>query len=245
MAKGYIYKFTENYTEKKRVEVTRKNEETGQEEVILETQEVAVPVELAVKRPTRRLSDEAELQYSIELSKNIKNGVVTKAMLIKKYADTGGALTEEETKEMVKKLQRSNEIANKIQYLGTLGDESKEEAEELESELLEIRKDLIDIETAMQGVYQHTADARAERAVLTWYTIQLARVIENGEEKPFFDGLLYEDKLEDFYKKQESEDEYESNATERFLKAVSVWFYNQIDDQETIDKALNAFEEDV
>ena len=88
---------------------------------------------------------------------------------------------------MVRKLQKSNEISNKIQLLtATKKKGSEKEIEELTSELLILRKELADIEMSMQGVYDHTADARSERSMLLWYTIQLARKIEEEKEALFF-----------------------------------------------------------
>ena len=236
MAKGYIYKFTLETKEKKKVEVERKNKETGEMETVVQNKTVKTPIEFVIKKPTRRIMDEAEAQYAIEMSNNIKKGIVTKAMLVKKYADTGGTLTEAETKDMVKKLQKSNEIANKIQMLVAVDKKKNEkEIEELNSELLVLRKELTDIEMSMQGVYDHTADARSERAMLLWYTIQLARETEDEQEVLFFDGLLYEDQLEDLYKKDEDGDELQKDALSRIMAAISFWFYNNSATQEQIE----------
>ena len=236
MAQGYIYKFTLETKEKKKVEVERKNKETGEMETVIQNKTVKTPTEFVIKKPTRRIMDEAEAQYAIEMSNNIKKGIVTKAMLVKKYADTGGTLTEAETKDMVKKLQRSNEVANKIQMLTAVDKKKNEkEIEELNSELLVLRKELTDIEMSMQGVYDHTADARSERAMLLWYTIQLAREIEDEKEVLFFDGLLYEDQLEDLYKKDEDGDELQKEALSRIMAAISYWFYNNSATQEQIE----------
>ena len=49
---------------------------------------------------------------------------------------------------------------------------------------------LVDLENSAQTLYQHTADARAERALLLWYAIQLSWITkDNEEEKPFFEGI--------------------------------------------------------
>jgi len=240
MAQGNIYKFTLEKSEKKKVEVERKNKETGETETVLQNKTVKTPIEFLVKKPSRRIIDEAEAQYAVELSKNIKRGIVTKNMLVKKYADTGGTLSEEETKDMLRKLQRSNELANEIQLLtATKKKESKEKIEELEAELLVLRKDLVDIEMSMQGVYEHTADSRAERSMLLWYSIQLAKKVEDGEEKDFFEGVTYEDQLEDLYNKDESEkDTIEKEALNNFLAVVSFWFYNNNAEQKDIEEFL-------
>jgi len=239
MAQGNIYNFTLNKSEKKKVEVERKNKETGEVETVLQNKTVKTPFEFIIKKPTRRIIDEAEAQYAIELSKNIKRGIVTKDMMVKKYADTGGSLTEEEVKDMLRKVQKSNELANQIQLLSaTNKKENKEEIEKLEQELLAIRKDLIDVEMSMQGVYEHTADSRAERSMLLWYTIQLARRIEDGEEKQFFDGIIYEDQLENLYEKDESSDKIEKEALSNFMLAVSYWFYNNNATEDQIKEFL-------
>ena len=239
MAQGNIYEFTLEIKEKKKVEVERKNKETGEVETIVQNKTVKVPVKYVIKKPTRRVIDEAEAQYAVEMSKNIKRGIVTKAMLVKKYADTGGTLTEEETKDMVRKLQKSNEISNKIQLLtATNKKESKKEIEQLTSELLVLRQELADIEMSMQGVYDHTADARSERSMLLWYTIQLARKIEEEKEVLFFDGLLYEDQLESLYEKDENGSSIEQEALNKFMSVISLWFYNNSVTQEQIDEFL-------
>ena len=238
MAQGYIYKFSLDKKEKKQVEVNRKNKETGETEIILQNKTVKTPVEFVVKKPTRRIIDEAEAQYAVELSKNIKKGIVTKAMMIKKYADTGGALTEEQAKDMVRNLQKSNEISNKIQLLSTEKEKPTKEIEKLEAELLTIRKELAEFETAMQGVYEHTADARSERSMLLWYVIQLSRILKDEEEEFFFNGILYEDQLEDLYKKDEEGDEIEMRALSTMMSIVSYWFYNGESTKEELDDFL-------
>ena len=49
-----------------------------------------MPVPIKIKRPSRRELEEAELEYSVEMSRCVKKGILTKAMLYKKYSDTGG-----------------------------------------------------------------------------------------------------------------------------------------------------------
>jgi len=237
MAKEYIYKFTLETKEKKKVEVERKNEKTGEMETVLSTKTFKTPVDFVIKKPTRRIINEAEAQYAIELSNNIKKGIVTKNMMVKKYADTGGALTEDETKDMVRKLQRSNELANKIQLLSVTEKDNKEILE-LESELLVLRKELVDIEVSLQGVYEHTADARAERSMLLWYVVQLCKKLKGDEEIDFFKGVLLEDQIEDLYEKDEGGSKQEQEALAIFMAATSYWFYNSDANQEDIEVFL-------
>jgi hypothetical protein len=139
MAKNNIYEFTVDKSEKKKVEVKRKNKETGEVETILQNKTVKTPVKFLIKKPTRRLADEAEIYYSIRLSKAIKMGIVTKAMLIKKYADTGGALSENESKNLLKSIKQLNDLENEYKLLKST-DKDKKRITELELEISKLKR---------------------------------------------------------------------------------------------------------
>ena len=53
---------------------------------------------MILKEPNRRQIEEADMEYSIEMSQCVKRGILTKAMLAKKYSDSGGLLAEEDAK---------------------------------------------------------------------------------------------------------------------------------------------------
>jgi hypothetical protein len=240
MAKGSIYTFTVDKKEKKEVEVKRKNKQTGEEEKVIQTKTVNTPVKFYVKKPTRRIADEGETYYASQLSKNVKKGIVTKAMLAKQYIDTGGTFTEAEGKSILVLMKEVDDLKSKYQLLKST-DGSEKEAEELEKEIIKKQKLLIEIENSTQAVYQHTADARAERATLLWYTVQLAfQEGEDGDGLPYFDGAIYEERLENLYDKEEKEeDEFDYIVTNKFMKAISYWFYSQSVKQDEIDKFVN------
>lgn len=238
MAQGNIYTFTVDKTETKEVEVKRKNKETGKDEKVIEEQEVATPIEFVIKKPSRRLVDEAETQYAVELSNNLKKGIVSKAMLAKQYSDTGGALTEDETKTVLVLMKDIQLLENEVQLLSTSKTKNKKEIAEKQALITSKRSSLIDLESSVQGVYQHTADSRAERALLLWYTIQLAKIVVDGEEQDFFEGIIYEEKVESFYSKEESSD-FNREVVEKLMKVVSFWFYSQTTDEKQISEFVD------
>ena len=90
MAFKELYSFT--LDEEKEIEKThtRKNKKTGEETTVTKKVKQKVPVQVKLKRPSRRELEDAELEYSVEMSKCVKRGILTKAMLFKKYSDTGG-----------------------------------------------------------------------------------------------------------------------------------------------------------
>lgn len=239
MAKENIYDFKVKKSEIRQVESKRKNKK-GEEETVTTEKKVKVPVTFVIERPTRRISEEAELFYSIQLSKGIKMGIVTKAMLVKKYQDSGGALTENEAKDLLKGMRDLNDLENEYKLLNsTEKKENKKRIEEVETEMQSLRRDLVNMETSLQSVYQHTADAKAERETLAWYTINLSKFIDQGgKPQNYFEGLDYEEQLEDFYNKFESEDETEVEIVTKLSKIISYWFYSQSSTRKDIEKFL-------
>ena len=85
-----IYSFTFEKEEKTKKTETNEvtNPETGEKEQVSVTKEVSekVPYRIIMKQPTRRQIEEAELEFSVEMSNCIKKGVLTKAMLAKNIA---------------------------------------------------------------------------------------------------------------------------------------------------------------
>jgi hypothetical protein len=245
MAKNNIYEFTVDKSEKKKVEVKRKNKETGEVETILQNKTVKTPVKFLIKKPTRRLADEAEIYYSIRLSKAIKMGIVTKAMLIKKYADTGGALSENESKNLLKSIKELNDLENEYKLLkATKKKEDEKRIEELELEISKLKRHMIDLESSLQSVYQHTADSKAERETLLWYVVNLAKYVnEDGDEVDWFEGFDSEEKLESFYEKYDTEEGFDFEVVSKISKVVGYWFYSQESSPEDIDKFIKKDEQ--
>jgi len=232
-----IYKFQVNREIIEKVETTKKDKD-GEEIVTTKNKKTKKPVTIVLKKPTRRMVDEAEEYFAIELSKNVKKGIVTKAMLVKKYADTGGALTEEESKDMVRAVQKSNELTNKIQMM-VATKASKEEIEPLEQELFEVRKNLVDLESSLQGVYNNTADARAERSTIIWYLLNVTKVLNDlGDELDYFEGILLEDKLDNMYDKDEGGDPFDEEVLNKVMRIISYWHYTGDTSKEKIDEFI-------
>ena len=92
-----LYSFSLDREEEVEKETSRKDKKTG--DVIKKIKKVKekVPYVIRLKRPSRRELEEAELEYSVEMSKCVKKGILTRAMLFKKYSDTGGMYTDAES----------------------------------------------------------------------------------------------------------------------------------------------------
>jgi len=239
MAKENIYEFKVTKSEKRPVETKRKNKK-GEEETVTTNKTVKVPINFVIQKPTRRISEEGEVFYSVQLSKAIKMGIVTKAMLIKKYADSGGALSEEEGKELLKGMRDLNDLENEYKLLNaTSKKEEKEKIEEVETKIQILRRDLVNLESSLQSIYSHTADAKAERETLVWYIINLSKVLdEEGKPSKYFKGMDYQEQLEDFYDKYEDEENVDFEVVNKLSKIVGYWFYSQYSTKKDIEDFL-------
>ena len=76
---------------------TSKNEK-GEEIKITKKNKTKEQVKVFIRKPTRALFDEAELFYGVRLSEGIKAGLLTRALLAKRFTNDGGVLSEEEKK---------------------------------------------------------------------------------------------------------------------------------------------------
>ena len=87
------------FTVPKEVEIeeneTSKNEK-GEEIKITKKNKTKEQVKVFIRKPTRALFDEAELFYGVRLSEGIKAGLLTRALLAKRFTNDGGVLSEEE-----------------------------------------------------------------------------------------------------------------------------------------------------
>ena len=93
-----IYSFTVELSKEKekKVEKTIIDKDTGEEKTVSVNEKFTEkePVRVILKEPNRRQIEEADMEYSIEISQCIKRGILTKAMLAKKYSDSGGLMAE-------------------------------------------------------------------------------------------------------------------------------------------------------
>ena len=231
-----IYSFVFEKEEKvKRTETSEvTNPETGEKEEVSVTKEVAdkVPYRIIMKQPTRRQIEEAELEFSVEMSKCIKKGVLTKAMLAKKYSDTGGLLAEEDAKALTKMYVQYGELSQEAERLGlkssTKTEKDSERLEQISGEIAGLRKDIINVETSYSNLFNHTADVRAENKVIQWYILNLTYLQKEDEDdmNPLFVGNDFEQKLQTYYELEEDGDELYDIVGGKIAALYSFWYYS-------------------
>lgn len=246
-----IYSFTiELKKEVEEIELKKQKNESGVEEEVEIKKKVKkpVPVEIAIKKPSRKQIEDAETEYAIKMSDCIKKGILTKAMLAKKYSDTGGALSEEDAKRLLTLYKEINDIEKDIAKMSVAGiDRSKKKTkskiDSYEKQLTEKRREIFDLESDYQALFNHTADVKARNHTMLWYVVNLAYVKEKSEYKRMFEGETFEERLASFYKKDEEDDEVYNLAGPRISAVISYWYFSGGDiTKEIIDDLMKEFE---
>lgn len=234
-----IYSFN-IYEKKEKTVESESQDENGNTITIKKKVTEDSPVKIILRKPSRRQIEEAELEYSVEMSRCVKKGILTKAMLVKKYSDSGGLMSETEAKNLYSLYQELFEAQKEYTEAEALEQDS-EKSKEISAKIVQIRDKIVKIEMAYQSLFDHTADMKAQNRLLLWYIINLTMIQKEGDTKPkyYFDGETFEDKLEDYYVKEESEDLDYFEVIRKVSSIAAYWFYNQASSKEEFDKIFD------
>ena len=247
MENKQLYQFTLDKEVEKIVESTRKNKKTGEETITKKKVKEKIPVEVQVKRPNRRELEEAELEYSIEMSKCIKRGILTKAMLGKKYSDTGGLFSEEDSENYAKMYKDALDLQNEYIRLETVKKRTKAQEsrfDKLKGEVAVNRKEIIDFESNFQSLFDHTADVKAQNRVLLWYCLHLTFVYDEERDRfvKYFKGEDFDEKITSYYDLEEADDQFYWDLIKKVTTVVAFWYFNQASTQEEFHELIEKAE---
>lgn len=206
-----------------------------------------VPVEILINQPSRKQIQEADMEFSIEMSKCIRNGILTKAMLLNKYNDTGGLISEADAKIMINSADEIRELQAKITILNLKPESERDEDEkkridDINSEILKKRKTLIEKETSYITLFNHTADIKAQNRAILWYVLNLTFFKDsskkNAEFEPLFAGKSFEAKELSMHEYEENENEIYAKCYSKLASIISYWFFTSAVDKEEFDRII-------
>ena len=238
------------YQEKEIEKVDISTNEKGEEVKVTSKVKTTVPVKLGIKKPTRSLFDEAELFYGVRLSEGIKAGLLTRALLAKRFNNDGGVLSEEEQKEY-------NDLYNKFFNLQTdfqslslkqeaiRTEEEKANLAKVIEEMTQAREMIQKYEMAQANLFEQTAENRARNKTIMWWVLQLSLI--EGEDKKLRDLFgqgSYESRLQKYDDIEESEFGIEKIALQKLLYLISFWYVGRAATQEEFSKLLDAINKD-
>ena len=246
MSDKEIYSFSTEVKQTKEISETKTevNKETGKSEKVTVSKTVEVPTRyrIIIKQPNRRQMEEADMEYSIEMSRCIKKGILTKAMLSKKYSDLGGMMTEDDALELNKHYARVGELQTEYQRLQSKENKSADDLSLIRQilvDLTETRTSIVNLETAYSSLFNHTADTKAQNKVIMWYVVNLTYFKEEESEeapKALFEGVSADEKLEQYYVfDEEGKSDIFNNIKNKLTTFISYWFFSSSTDKEDFD----------
>lgn len=232
------------YHEKEIDKVEVSTNEKGEEVKTTSKVKTTVPVKLAIKKPTRSLFDEAELFYGVRLSEGIKAGLLTRALLAKRFNNDGGVLSDEEQKEYNELYLEFFNLQSEFQKLSIKeesirNDEEKENLKAVVVKMNDARERLQKYEMAQANLFEQTAENRARNKTIMWWVLQLSLIQGDDKKlKELFQDGTYEDKLKKYDEIEESESDIEKIAIQKLLYLISFWYIGRAASQEEFEKLL-------
>jgi hypothetical protein len=234
----------EDGTEEKYIEKAKRK--VKEKKLVKEKKKVKDKTEhtFVIMQPTRRQMEEADMEYSIEMSRCVKEGILTKAMLLNKYSDNGGIMSEAEAKDLASMYGRLSELQTefttwKINDKQKFNDKQKATVEEMAS----LRRSIAQTETNYSALLNHTADNKAQTRVIGWYLLSLSYLEDDGKLEPYFAGETYEEKKDFLYSLEEQENDLLALVYEKLTAFISFWYFSISAEREDFDNLAKDLEE--
>jgi len=263
----YSFKVPRTYTKTIKEEST---DEEGKKMTITKEQEVTEDVDILLKRPSRKLFDECNLFYSVKVSEGVKAGLLTRAMINKRYRNDGGGLSTEEQSEfntlygeLIIKEKEFQVVQLNLQEDETFTDEDRQKKlAEIVEEIESLKTKLEMYSVKAEDLYEHTSESRAARLTNMWWLLHLTYIKFKNDEKggiddymPVFAGKNFEKKVEAYElveeKIEESEDRYahfEAEVIERGGYLLAAWNGGNCktyEDFQKVEKSLDFIREEI
>lgn len=245
----WLHHFTINKTEEIQTEEKSKNDK-GEEITTIKKETKEVSVALKIRKPNRRLYDDADLFYGVKLSEGIKAGLLTKTLLAKRYENDGGPMSNPEKEKYAKLYIKLYEKENEIQKIQLNLDKEREEVkrEQLTEAIIEmstIKQELHQFELSQQSLFDQTAEVRARNQTIMWWVLNLSYSGEGEEAVPFFAGDTFDEKLDTYDEIEDRENPFWGEAIRKFIYFASFWESGQITTEKEFKDAENIFNQNL
>jgi hypothetical protein len=233
--------------EKEKVELVDKPEvtkdEEGKEITIIRKEEVKTPVKFAIIKPNRAMQNDAETFYNVEFANNLKAGMVTRAMIVKRLADDGGIFSVEEMNKFEELRKELVPIREEFQALfvkkpGERTEEEQKRFTELADSNFKILSELRKYEAAQESMYAHTAEANAFNKFVSWWVLTLGYAVNGTDFKPICPGKDYKEKMKNHDVLMESNDKIFIQALTEISYLVTYWVRGLASSEEDFEQIL-------
>jgi hypothetical protein len=164
-------------------------------------------------------------------------------MLLNKYQDTGGLLSESDAKKLNEMYGELGHLQTELTQLNMSSNPQTQEEKKknLSGQIAILRKAIATAETNFSALLNHTADTRAQNKVITWYLLELSNLEVDGKVIPYFPGKTFEEKKAAFYSMEEEEDELLATVYDKLAAFISFWYFStaaSFEDFEDLEKDI-------
>jgi hypothetical protein len=234
-----IYQFTLNKEQEVEKEEKSKNE-AGEEVTVKKKVKEQVPHKFAIRTLNRGLKDEASIFYAVNLAENMRVGMMTHAQLRRRLIDDGGILSEQDKVDYV--LWNTQLFEKQSEYQkSTLNnnptDEDKKKTEDILKEIIELREKIREFEFSQSTLFEDTAEIHTKNKLMMWFMLMLSYKYDRDKLVPVFGEGSFEDRLKEYDKLEENEDEFNGLLIRKLLFVISAW-QSGIIDANKLDKIL-------
>jgi len=232
MGENKINKWLYTFVIDKETEVEKSEEQKLNGETVKITKKVKEfqPVKFALRRPNRKMYESSDMFYGVRLSEGIKAGLLTRALLLKRYRNDGGALSDPDT-------QYFNELGSTLAALEDeqqrlniniekrTDEEKKKRLDEIIEKKIGVIQSLQALENVNQALFAHTAETKAQTQLNNWWVVNMAYwdVNNSGEYAEFFSGAGFEEKMQAWDDYDENQDSFIVSVLTRFSLLVGLW----------------------
>ena len=224
-----------------REEEEKSKDADGNEVTVKKTVETNKERSFFLKKPTRVMFDEAELYFGVKLSEGIKAGMLTRAMLAKRFDNDGGVLSEADQEQYSGLYFTMFELQNEVTRLQIIpkAEQTEEEREKYNAAvraLIGCRAKIQDFETAQASFFDQTAENRARTKTIMWWVLNLSyETSEAGDEIPFFGDGNSEEKLTVYDALEEEGNDYIDEVLRTYSYYISYWYVGRASTQEEFE----------
>ena len=207
------------------------------------------PVTFAIKKPNRKLYEEAELFYGVKLSEGIKAGLLTQPLLAKRYKNDGGAMSDPEKEHYADLYYQLILKQDQLEQL-KLNLESKSEEERAKSaavimtDIIEIQKEIQSYESQSSDLFDQTAENRAKNMTIMWWVLELSLRKDDGEFVPVFNGASYDERIEKYDEIEEQSDAFTVEMVKKLAYFITFWYMNGVSSEEEFKKIEDIYNSD-
>lgn len=240
-----LYEFT--VTEKVETEVQKTKIIDEKEVKVLEKELTEKPVKILFKKPGRRDEEVGQRFYHRKVHELMKDGVMTHAMIVNKYKDTGGFISQEMAKEFGEKLLRYVELEREISLLKAAKKQTakqKEKISALETEYSQLSIKINEFNEYKNSLMANSADKLAEEELIRWYMLNFFYVQkdEEDEPEPYFAGESYEDKLDSYYLLEDESSDIHQQVAKKIGHVLGAWLYAKARQPDDFKKSVEEIE---